>query len=179
MGVGELTAIGCQQHYAFGQWLRQRYGSNGSGLLPEIYSENDIVLQSTDVDRTLASAYCNLAGWYPPIGDEIWNEALLWQPIPVHTVPASSDIILGSTQPNCPAYNQAYGKLTASPEVTDLVNAHIDQLNQILTDAGDSTTSGVYVDLLEAMILRDTIMIETLWKKSYVPLRVFRQFYSS
>lgn len=28
-----------------------------------------------------------LAGFLPPIGNQIWNTKLLWQPIPVHTEP--------------------------------------------------------------------------------------------
>jgi len=37
------------------------------------------------------SAYCNLAGLFPPQGSQVWNENLLWQPISVHTVPADLD----------------------------------------------------------------------------------------
>jgi len=39
------------------------------------------------------SAYCNLAGLFPAHGSEVWNENLLWQPIPVHTVPVESDYV--------------------------------------------------------------------------------------
>ena len=35
--------------------------------------------------RTMESAYCFLAGMYPPQGEQIWNPNLLWQPIPVYT----------------------------------------------------------------------------------------------
>ena len=37
------------------------------------------------------SAMTNLAGLFPPEGISIWNPNLLWQPIPVHTVPLSED----------------------------------------------------------------------------------------
>lgn len=48
---------------------------------------SQIHVRSTDIDRTLMSAEANLAGLYPPSGSQVWNEKLLWQPIPVHTVP--------------------------------------------------------------------------------------------
>lgn len=81
---------GKYQHYQLGKWLRQRYSS----LLNETYSENEIYVRSTDVDRTLASALSNLAGLYPPIGDEIWNKDIAWQPIPVHSIPERDDKVL-------------------------------------------------------------------------------------
>lgn len=56
-----------------------------------MYNVNDIHVQSTDVDRTLMSAYCNLAGLYEPKENLNWNPNILWNPIPVHTIPESLD----------------------------------------------------------------------------------------
>jgi lysosomal acid phosphatase len=81
------SQTGKQQHYALGQWLRNRYES----ILPEKYSRDVIYIRSTDVDRKLMSAESNLAGMFPPVGDQVWNEDIHWQPIPVHTVPEKLD----------------------------------------------------------------------------------------
>jgi lysosomal acid phosphatase len=85
-----LQQIGKYQHYELGQWLRQRYNE----FLPEVYSREDIYVRSTDVDRTLMSAASNLAGLYPPEGDQKWNKNVDWQPIPIHTVPEKMDEVL-------------------------------------------------------------------------------------
>ena len=61
-----------------------------------IFSETEIYVRSTDVDRTLMSAMSNLAGLYPPSGDQIWNKDIMWQPIPVHTRPTLVNYLLNS-----------------------------------------------------------------------------------
>lgn len=78
---------GKQQHYELGKWLRKRYSS----LLDARYDREQVFVQSTDVDRTLMSAQSNLAGLYEPVGDDVWNPLIKWQPIPVHSVPEKDD----------------------------------------------------------------------------------------
>lgn len=62
-------------------------------LLSANYSRYQVNITSTDVDRTLMSAAADLAGLFPPQGNEIWNTDIPWQPIPVHTMPASEDYV--------------------------------------------------------------------------------------
>ncbi|CAF1429752.1 unnamed protein product [Didymodactylos carnosus] len=92
-GYGQLTKLGQMQSIKLGSYVRKRY----QNLLNSTYIANEIYIRSTDTDRTLMSAYCNLLGLYPTL--EI-NESLTmempsmlvpWQPIPVHTLPRSID----------------------------------------------------------------------------------------
>jgi len=39
------------------------------------------------------TAEANLAGLFPPQGSQVWNDELLWQPVPVHTVPVDTDYV--------------------------------------------------------------------------------------
>ena len=94
-----------------------RYGEGK--FLSEVYNENEILVRSTDVDRTLMSAQANLAGLYPPEGYMQWNPNLVWQPIPVHTVPQHMDHLLSSEHTSCPRLT----KLRAEARNSDKIQA--------------------------------------------------------
>jgi lysosomal acid phosphatase len=80
--------VGKEQHYKLGQYLRKRY----EALLPLEYNLKDVLVRSTDVDRTLMSVESNLAGLYPPV--EQFDPQLKWSPIPVHTTPEIQDNVI-------------------------------------------------------------------------------------
>ncbi|KAL2307634.1 hypothetical protein Nmel_000607 [Mimus melanotis] len=113
-GYGQLTKLGIQQQYELGQYMRRRY----SHFLSVVYKQCEastgsgqedvfmIYVQSTDCDHTLMSAQASLAGLYPPTQSQIWNPRILWQPIPVHTVPLTHDNLLYLPFSHCPKHKE-------------------------------------------------------------------------
>lgn len=63
--LGQLTALGYQQHINLGQAFRSLYVYKYA-LLSETLDESEIWVRSTDVPRTLQSAQGHLTGLYPP-----------------------------------------------------------------------------------------------------------------
>lgn len=86
----------------------------------EEYLRDKIYIQSTDVDRTLMSAAANLAGLFPPNDKQTWNKDVLWQPIPIHTVPELLDNVLRAKKP-CAKYKYAIEKYLETPEYIKLL----------------------------------------------------------
>lgn len=76
--------------YEFGRRFRKRY----SKLLPETYNRSFVSIKSTDTDRTGMTASAFLAGAFPPVGKQIWNENLKWIPIPIHSIPSDQDQVI-------------------------------------------------------------------------------------
>ena len=56
-----------------------------------LYVFFQITVHSSDENRCLMSAYCNLAGLFPPGKEQEFEDKILWQPIPVHTRPETED----------------------------------------------------------------------------------------
>nr|CAD2134751.1 unnamed protein product [Meloidogyne enterolobii] len=79
---GELTIEGMRQEYQLGKLLRTFYGD----FLGEMYRPREINIKSGRDNRTLTSAQLLLAGLFPPLNEQIWDNQLLWQPIPIETV---------------------------------------------------------------------------------------------
>ncbi|KAJ8941207.1 hypothetical protein NQ314_010465 [Rhamnusium bicolor] len=77
-----VIQVGKQQHYDLGQYARIRYDN----FLSKKYTKEEFRVEATNSDRTFMSAASNVAGLFPPIGDQIWKIGLNWQPIPVFPV---------------------------------------------------------------------------------------------
>ncbi|XP_035900613.1 prostatic acid phosphatase [Anopheles stephensi] len=149
---GQLVNAGKMRHLMLGKWLRQRYSS----LLKDTYSNNEIYVRSTDVDRTLMSAEANLAGLYPPTGADVWDSAITWQPIPVHTVTEELDSVLAAKK-RCPAFDHAL-KVYRQSEPYHSYNASLEQLYRYVTEK----TGRRYDSMSSVQNLYSALLIEDL-----------------
>ncbi|XP_014790422.1 prostatic acid phosphatase isoform X1 [Octopus bimaculoides] len=130
-GLGQLTKVGMQQQYELGKYLRKRY----DGFLNTSFNAEEILVRSTDKDRTLMSAYSNLAGFFYPSSQDIWNPDILWQPIPVHTVPRMDDNLL-YMESNCPKYMKLYENFQKSKKFKELINDYKDVITLVSDKSG-------------------------------------------
>ena len=64
-GKGQLTPAGMRQHFLIGHELRNRYIIN-TPLLSANFTQQEISIFSSDVNRTLQSAVSQMQGLYPP-----------------------------------------------------------------------------------------------------------------
>ncbi|XP_046545921.1 lysosomal acid phosphatase-like isoform X1 [Haliotis rubra] len=130
-GLGWLTTEGMKQHYSLGRFIRRRY----TGFLSDKYLHTEIRVESSDVDRCLMSAYSNLAGLYPPSGDQVWNSNIPWQPIPVHTRPEVEDNMLAMQEP-CKKYDQIEAANFASNRIKQLMAGNQEFLQLLSRETG-------------------------------------------
>lgn len=156
VGFGQLTSLGKQEQLRLGQWVRARY----SGFLGADYSEKEVYVRSTDVDRTLMSASAHLAGLFPPHGYLQFDPDLAWQPVPVHTVPKSLDALL-SSHATCPRFDELQKELEESKFMKDLYTDNRDMFEYISANTGINVTT-----ITELDYIYDSLFIESIYNKS-------------
>ncbi|XP_034032059.1 lysosomal acid phosphatase-like isoform X1 [Thalassophryne amazonica] len=131
-GFGQLTQEGMRQHFELGQFLRKRY----KGFLSESYDRHEILVDSTNFDRTLMSAEANLAGLYPPSGQQVFKPDLKWQPIPVHTQPQSQDKFLLFGVGDCPRFIQLIDETKHTEEYINVTIKYQDFIHMLSNKTG-------------------------------------------
>jgi len=82
--IYDFIQLGKIQNYKLGLYLRTRYPK----FISEQVIPDDIHTLSSDIDRTIQSAYATLAGFYSqnPTSNITRADEIIWQPVPVHTI---------------------------------------------------------------------------------------------
>ncbi|XP_075981914.1 lysosomal acid phosphatase-like isoform X2 [Anticarsia gemmatalis] len=130
-GFGSLTNTGKMQLYELGKKYRSYYAN----FIPEEYLEKDVYVRSSDSSRCLMSAYTFLAGLFPPTERQMWHPEVMWQPIPVHSLPRELDNVIASTKP-CKVWKEMYEEQLAlhngDPKFQELFDYLTKHTNQTL-----------------------------------------------
>uniref|UniRef100_A0A914XXJ7 Acid phosphatase n=1 Tax=Panagrolaimus superbus TaxID=310955 RepID=A0A914XXJ7_9BILA len=138
----ELTDTGMQQHFIQGSKIQQKYMFN-IPYLPQDYKSKDIRVQSTDVDRTLASAYSHLVGLYSASNGtypSIQNWPTKFSPIPVHTIDKKTDHILNADPSSCLRMDELEAEQVAHGKFIQYLTAQLPLLLEISEKSGDKIT---------------------------------------
>lgn len=133
-----------------GQFLRRRYDN----LLGGRFDPEKIFVLSSDYDRTINSASSVLAAMFPPTDTQIWNANLLWQPIPVHTIPRDMDYLI-SCDIACHRYVHALDEYQQSAEIQSIINE-----NRNLFEFLEQHTGQPVRDLNQLKDIQNTLSIE-------------------
>merc|ERR1719369_1937675 len=152
---GQLTSKGVRQQFELGEWIRERY----QGFISRNYSNQEILVRSTDVDRTIMSAQANLAGLYPASGYWNWNTNLPWHPVPVHTVPKQGDRLL-SSHAECPRFEELREEVKAGKFMKDIYDDNKELFDYISEKSGVNIT-----DIVQLDYIYDSLLIEDIYEK--------------
>ncbi|XP_062980799.1 prostatic acid phosphatase-like [Elgaria multicarinata webbii] len=164
-GFGQLTKIGMRQQYELGQYIKKRY----SNFLSAAYEREEILIKSSETDRTIMSAQANLAGMYPPAGDQIWNPELLWQPIPVHVVPKASNPRLRFPIFECPRYKELLHETMTSTEYQVKIQPYKKFLGKMAFYSGYDSRTLRYMDNFKIWHVQDTLFCESIHNYTLPP----------
>jgi hypothetical protein len=103
------------------------------------------------------SAESLLAGLFPPEGNQIFNSSILWQPIPVHTVPKDEDRLLRAYTVYCPRYADLRKADMKSAEYKRIAKENQDFLSRMEEETGVVPTT-----LENVWKIQDTLLVQNL-----------------
>lgn len=159
-GWGQLSKIGKLQEYNLGKWFRQRYDS----LITNGYRFDVLQVHSSEMDRTIMSAECFLAGFFPPSSNEFWaDDGLKWQPVPIRILASEVDTMIGF-KASCEKYDMEKTLVNESPELGAYFLEHQKVFNYIGEHSGYEISSNDVLKSIDyAWDLYDSLFIEELY----------------
>ena len=137
-GGATLTAIGEEEHYDLGDWLRRRYAS---ALNLTAYDNAAVHLQSSDFDRTLVSASSLALGLFPlaartgaaaGLSPSLLPSGVTPANIPVHAKARHNDVDIRSYV-NCPTLQTKLQTLYASSAFKTMETDNLALLSKLAT----------------------------------------------
>lgn len=100
------------------------------------------------------SAQVNLAGLFPPAPDQIWNQVLAWQPIPIHSVPIKRDAILAVDKP-CDRFTYLMVEFEKTAAYKELLDRNRTLIRYLEENSGQKLPT-----INSILVLRDTLLLE-------------------
>ncbi|OAF70268.1 hypothetical protein A3Q56_01881 [Intoshia linei] len=91
-GVGEMTQMGKERIYNLGLYIREKYIIKNT-LLSRQYIPSEIYVRSSDVDRTIETAYIVGLALYPIETHSNKSASKIHVPVPTHIVPSYQDLV--------------------------------------------------------------------------------------
>lgn len=93
---------------------------------------------------------------FPPSGDQVWNDSLLWRAIPIHTIRQDDDYVLAMKKP-CSRYDKAFEDYKNSPEIKTILKNNQSLIEYIEAHAGKSIHS-----ICEVKTIYQALWVESL-----------------
>lgn len=102
------------------------------------------------------SAEANLAALFVPFGDQIWNDELLWQPVPIHVQPANQDYVL-ATQKKCNRFDYEMLKFINGSVYKGIFTQYKPLIDHLRINTNSKLTT-----ILQILLIYDTLYVEKL-----------------
>lgn len=165
--------------YQLGQYFHKRYGK----LIGDGYQQDKVYVLSTDHDRAIMSAQANLAGMFEPNDTEVWHEQILWQPIPVHTLPMVLDNILRPRyEDRCPRYDKMYNwYIKKSPEAEKMYEKYGHHFKEWAEKSGRKVKHiehvfSIYKKLLSQVQQNQTLVSHNIKSQAFLSRSFLKRF---
>ncbi|XKL68198.1 hypothetical protein PGB90_003689 [Kerria lacca] len=171
-GLQQLTKKGKQRLYNLGKWFRKRYKK----FFDPYISHTNIRIDSSDTDRTIMSAQCFLAGFYPPTKKDRLDKKLLWQPLPVHSIPRKYDNIILHSQ-ECNKYNYYLKKVYNSSKMKKIYDRNKKTIDYLEKYTGFHFSKNQLLNVAYNLyVVYDSLLVESennlklpTWSKKVYP----------